>query len=177
MRSFWSNVIRRLSVARELAGRGDPLLTLHIILFAAAVPALLRLKIARLQSLLERAGIATAANPARVQKVISRVESVLQLGGPLYRRKCLSRGLTLFYFLRKEGVDVTLCFGMGKVAGEFEGHCWLVKDGEPFLEAEDPRSFFTAIHSIPRSPQLYQGSRADEGEQLHGDQLHGDQTC
>ena len=152
MKSFWSGVIRRLAMARRLVGRGDLLLTLHIILFAAAVPALMRLKLTRLQSLLARADARRrVANPARVQTVISRVESVLQLGGPLSRRKCLSRGLTLFYFLRREGVDVALCFGMGRVGGEFAGHCWLMKDGQPFLEGKDPLPVFARVVSIPMS--------------------------
>jgi hypothetical protein len=34
--------------------------------------------------------------------------------------------------------------------GEYVGHCWLVKDGEPFLERTDPRPVFAEIVSIPR---------------------------
>lgn len=149
MRSFWSKIIRRLVIVRFLFGRGDPLLTLRIILFAAAVPALMRLKLTRLQYLLTRANARRTADPASVQKVISRIESVLRLAGPLSRGKCLSRGLTLFYFLRREGVDVLLCFGMGRVAGEYAGHCWLMKDGEPFLEVNDPLQVFANVVSIP----------------------------
>ena len=61
-------------------------------------------------------------------------------------------------------MDVTLCFGMGRVAGEFAGHCWLMKDGQPFLEAKDPLPVFTRVVSIPMSHQLPERSRAaDQG--------------
>jgi Transglutaminase-like superfamily len=154
MRAFLSKLIGRLAIVKHLACSEDWLLTLYVAFFAIAVPVLLRLKLVRLQSLLEPAEVAAAADAARVKNLVGRIESVLQLGGPLSHHQCLSRGLTLFYFLRREGVDVSLCFGMGKVAGEFAGHCWLVKDGEPFLEAKDPRPIFTKIHSIPERQPL-----------------------
>jgi hypothetical protein len=38
---------------------------------------------------------------------------------------------------------------MGKREEGFTGHCWLVKDGEPFLEVQDPRPLFTEMHRFP----------------------------
>jgi hypothetical protein len=67
------------------------------------------------------------------------------------RRGCLTRGLTRYYFLRRAGMDIALCFGMGRRNGEFMGHCWLVKDNEPFLEAEDPRPLYTVMYRISRA--------------------------
>jgi hypothetical protein len=34
--------------------------------------------------------------------------------------------------------------------GEFEGHCWLMKDGEPYLEKRDPRPFFAPTYTFSR---------------------------
>jgi hypothetical protein len=53
--------------------------------------------------------------------------------------------------VRSPGVDVRLVFGMedtGRVGGrQFGqiGHCWLVKDDTPYLEARDPRSLFSEV--------------------------------
>jgi len=48
-------------------------------------------------------------------------------------------------------MDVSLCFGMGKIDGEFVGHCWLVKDGVPFLELRDPRPWYSEMYRLPGS--------------------------
>jgi len=41
---------------------------------------------------------------------------------------------------------------MGHVGNrkEFVGHCWLVRQGEPYLEKEDPRSLYTEMYHISR---------------------------
>ncbi len=62
---------------------------------------------------------------------------------------CLVRGMTLYYFLRRMSYDVTLQFGVGEVSGRIQGHCWLLLDGEPFLEKCDPRDLFGEIYHIP----------------------------
>ena len=132
--------------------RGSPrdlLLSVRIFAVAASVPVLMRLKLARMAGLLEPASPARAADPAEVERLIERIERVLRSGYPLVRTGCLTRGITLFYFLRRAGVDVRLAFGMGRPVGDDEGHCWLVKDGLPYLEKVDPRDTFAEIYSIP----------------------------
>jgi len=132
--------------------RGSPrdvLLSLRIFAVAAAVPVLMRLKLARMAGLLEPAPARRVADPAEVDRRIERIERVLLSGYPLIRTGCLTRGITLFYFLRRAGVDVRLAFGMGRPLGDDEGHCWLVKDGLPYLEKVDPRESFAEIYSIP----------------------------
>ena len=114
--------LRRLGVAR---------LFLRVVSFAAAVPLLMRLKLPVLHRLLERR-IAAAARAGpdlnRVGHILRCVQSALTIGAPLVRPGCLTRGLTLYYFLRRAGQDVTLCFGArcqnGQLA-EGAGHCWL----------------------------------------------------
>jgi hypothetical protein len=150
MSSYWSRVTRRLGALRQLRSLADALLFFQIFFFATAVPALLRLKLSRLQSLLELNGARFSPDPARVQKISNYVDFVLWVGRPLVRRGCLTRGLTLYYFLRRAGLDVTISFGMGKINGEFAGHCWLVNDSKPFLEAKSPQPYFAEIFRIPR---------------------------
>jgi hypothetical protein len=127
----------------------DFLLLLQVFLFAAAVPALLRLKLARLQWLLSRIPVARRTDPARVQAILRCMTIVLQRGQPLIRRGCLTRGLTLYYFFRRAGLDVDLCFGAGYHDAEFAAHCWLERGREPFQEAVDPRKSFAEMYRLP----------------------------
>ncbi|MDQ3396354.1 MAG: lasso peptide biosynthesis B2 protein [Deinococcota bacterium] len=157
MPAYWPRLAKRLHGLRRLRSPGDALLLVRIFLFAAFVPLLLRLKLPTLLSLLEPKRARPLPDPAKTAKIVRYVQAVLRFGKPVVRPGCLTRGLTLFYFLRRAGVEVALCFGTGAPEGKFEGHCWLVKEGEPFLEGVDPRPVFTEIYrSGPRlaGPQV-----------------------
>jgi Transglutaminase-like superfamily len=125
------------------------LLLLQVFLFAAAVPALVRLKLARLQWLLGRVPVGRREDPARVQAILRCMTIALRRGRPLVRSGCLTRGVTLYYFLRRAGLDVDLCFGAGHLDDEFAAHCWLERDGEPFQETGDPRKIFAEMYRLP----------------------------
>jgi Transglutaminase-like superfamily len=127
----------------------DFLLLLQVFLFAAAVPALLRLKLARLDWLLSRVPTGRRAGPAKVRAILRCMTIVLHRGQPLVRRGCLTRGLTLYYFLRRAGLDVDLCFGAGYPGATLAAHCWLERGGEPFQEAGDPRQSFAEMYRLP----------------------------
>ena len=122
----------------------------RVFLFAASVPLLLRLNLRTLQRVLEPRHIPPEPTPARIQEIASKIDTVLTLGKPLIRPGCLTRGVTSYYFLKRAGADVTLCFGMGNVNAEWVGHCWLTSHGEPILEATDPRKQFVLTYSIPQ---------------------------
>lgn len=145
---------------RQLRSLGQGWYPVRVACFAAAVPILMRLKLPVLQRLLERR-IASAAGSEGGSRgpggILRCVESALALGTPLVRPGCLTRGLTLYYFLRRAGVDVTLRFGARWRNGEFTeeaGHCWLEKDGEPFLESGDPYQYSVPIYSLPAARPL-----------------------
>jgi transglutaminase superfamily protein len=123
----------------------------RIFAFASAVPYLLRMKLSRVALLIEPGKSPCPVREDRVTKITSYIETAIRRGGPLVRRGCLTRGVTRYYFLRRAGMDVALCFGMGRLGGEFMGHCWLVKDGEPFLEAEDPRPRYATMYCVSPS--------------------------
>ena len=75
-----------------------------------------------------------------------RVGRLIRWGKPLVRPGCITRGITGYYLLRRAGLDVALCFGMGSVSdANVTGHCWLVLDGEPVLEPVDPRRTYTEV--------------------------------
>lgn len=154
MRGFWFKINRWLVALRRLRSVTDVLLFLRICLFAAAVPLLLRLKMSRWQSLLETRKAQSSFDPAGLEKIVSLVESTLSARMPFVRGGCLTRGLTLYYFLTRAGLDVRICFGMGEVGGKFVGHCWLIKGEEPFLEKSPPQTLFTEVFRIPRPSPL-----------------------
>ena len=131
--------MRRFRGLEKLRTPGDAFLLLRIYLFAAAVPLLSRVPLPTLLPKLDTR-VNAPHRPERAQKVVSYAEAVLGQA-PLARRDCLARGLTLFYFLRRAGVDVALCFGTGSPEGAFAGHCWLARDGEPYLEKTSSFTF------------------------------------
>jgi hypothetical protein len=77
--------------------------------------------------------------------------SIIRRGRPVVRPGCLTRGVTLYYGLRREGLDVALCFGVGSAEGQMAGHCWLEMDGAPLLEGTDPRAVFTEVVRVSES--------------------------
>jgi hypothetical protein len=125
----------------------DIFLFLQILFFAAVVPILLRLKLWRVEALLEPR-IQATTDRDRVEQIAEYVEIAIREGRPLVQQGCLTRGVTRYYFFRRDGLDVSLCFGVGRVDGEFVGHCWLVKEGVPFLETRDPRPLYTEMYRI-----------------------------
>lgn len=125
----------------------DVFLFFQVLFFAVAVPFLLRLKLSRLKALLEPR-IPSPAERDRVEQITEYVEMAIREGRPLVRPGCLTRGVTRYYFFRRDGMDVSLCFGMGQGKEEFVGHCWLVKDGAPFMEKQDPRPLYVEMYHI-----------------------------
>ena len=54
-----------------------------------------------------------AVDPAMVQKLIRYTDGALKMGKPLTQVRCLTRGVTLYYFLSRTGIDISLYFGRG----------------------------------------------------------------
>lgn len=142
-----------------MRGAREALLLTRVCAFAAAVPFLMRLPLPRVAALL--AGPPrwrpTRRRPTRRRPTSSQIERLERLvaiaprvAGPLVRTGCLTRGVTLFWFLRRWGLDVELRFGLDpRDAADADGHCWLSVDGEPFLEKRDPRPRFTELYRLP----------------------------
>jgi len=135
---------------------GGALLSLRILVFAAAAPVLLaRTRLAALAAALEPAA-PSAAEPtaAGVAARLARVDRVLAAGWPLVRRGCLTRGLTRYRFLRELGADVSLAFGIAPGSGDWEGHCCLELAGVPLAEPRDPRPTYAETWRIHPPPAI-----------------------
>ena len=139
----------------RLRSPGQWWLFLRVLTFATAVPLLFHLRLSLLSRLLERRirSARQRGNDAVTKDQIIRCVAIaLTVGRPLVRPRCLIRAVTLYYFLRRAGMDLTLCFGAASQAGrlvEAAGHCWLTQAGEPFLEERDPRACFVPIYWLP----------------------------
>jgi hypothetical protein len=88
----------------------------------------------------------SAIAPERVAHIVGLAQS---LGHPLVRPGCLTRGVALFWILRRRGVDVDLVFGIGGPEDEYQGHCWLTRNGELYLEKQAFGDRFVELFRIP----------------------------
>lgn len=50
---------------------------------------------------------------------------------------CLTRSLTLWWLLRRQGIVSDLRIGVRKTDGEFQAHAWLEHQGQALNDAED----------------------------------------
>lgn len=75
-------------------------------------------------------------------KVVKFTDYILGRNFLKCKNTCLKRSVVLYYFLRKLGINVHICFGVrykeklcDRVAkNKLEGHAWLLYDGNIFLE-------------------------------------------
>lgn len=119
--------------------------------FAGCAPLLWRMPLPALAAWLERriASAPLTGGPDQAAETLRCVTQALDWAAPAGRGRCLVRGLTYYYFLRRAGMDVRLCFGAGWQGDRFRGHCWLIKEGAPFLEGSDPSLAYTPMFSWP----------------------------
>jgi Transglutaminase-like superfamily len=132
-----------------IGGPRDAILAARVLAVGLLVPLIARLPLPAQARLLEPRR--PRRSDARTERwLIDHVDRLLAAGTPLIRPGCLTRGLTHFYFLRRAGADVELAYGIGTIDGRTEGHCWLERDGEPFLERVDPRRLYVRTYAVPR---------------------------
>ena len=141
---------RRMHFLRRLWRRpGESWLFCRIFMVTLLVPILFRMRLSFVRAILGRPVARKRPGAAATPRVVATVRAVQRIGYPLVRPGCLSRGTTLFWFLRRAGHPVHLCFGTGSPRGRFAGHCWLELDGQPFLELRAVSRDFTEIFRIP----------------------------
>ena len=140
----------RLRALGELRVAREVLLLARICAFAATVPLLMRLQLPRVAGLLTRPPRRPPPSANEIDRLARLTALAPRVAGPVVRPGCLTRGVTLFWFLRRAGLDVELRFGLDPAEDlRTEGHCWLSLAGEPFLEQRDPRPRFTELYRFP----------------------------
>lgn len=150
MSRFWKTLTDRLDALREYRSPREVFMGARIFLFALIAPALWRLGPERVTAILGRNPPMTDPPESEVSGLADLVDTVLWVGRPLLRRGCLVRGSTMFRFLRQAGCEVSLVFGVGEFDGRMRGHCWLRRQGRPYLEAgdRDPQLDYTTTYVI-----------------------------
>jgi hypothetical protein len=74
----------------------------------------------------------THVRPERIRRC---VDTVLQRSAAARRSPCLFRSLLLYSLLHRHGAAPELYFGIRRRMGELVGHCWLLLDGRPVMDA------------------------------------------
>lgn len=93
----------------------------------------------------------TAARPTiEVHAAIPQARSIAKLVGAaarngLYRASCLPQSLTLWWLLRRRGIESQLRIGVRKVAGELEAHAWVECQGQVLNDGADVHQRFAAF--------------------------------
>jgi hypothetical protein len=151
MENWKSKIFRRINVIKRLPKPDYGFLYFRIFCFVLATPLLLKLRLPQLRALLEPKNPPTRVDHARIVYILTSADTILQIGWPIIKKRCYPRGLTLYYFLNREGLGVGLYFGAEKIQEDLVGHCWLVKDGEPFSEPEDPNTHYKEIYNFPEA--------------------------
>lgn len=63
---------------------------------------------------------------------------------------CLYRALARYGLCARANVDVELRLGVRTGAEDLEGHAWVLRDGEPWLEPGEPPHEVTLAHRFDR---------------------------
>jgi hypothetical protein len=77
-------------------------------------------------------------------RAIARLVEAAARRGP-YRATCLPRSLTLWWLLRRQGIDAELRIGVRKDAGPFEAHAWVEWRGRVLNDADSVRARYAAF--------------------------------
>lgn len=126
-----------------LSARERLLLSQSLVLLPFAALALSVMGLGRYQRLLERFSRGSKAGVGgdgrglrdRVRKTARLVEAAGRYGP--YRAKCLPKSLTLWWLLRRQGIESQVRFGARKNARRMEAHAWVEFEGTPLNDSTD----------------------------------------
>jgi hypothetical protein len=77
-------------------------------------------------------------------RATARLVEVAARRGP-YRASCLPRSLTLWWLLRRRGIDSDLRIGVHKETGRLEAHAWVELRGVVLNDGDNVRERFAAF--------------------------------
>lgn len=128
----------------------SPMLFLRILLLACFIPILIKFikpkKVFRILTLTRKQNV----DNQKLAKVIRYVNFIVNLK-PWQNLKniCLIRSTIFYHFLRSEGLNVRINFGVKKENGILKGHSWLTLNGEAYLEVGRAWENFESVYSFP----------------------------
>lgn len=149
-------LITNLAKFRQLSRNDRCLLVSSILLLPIVHLALLTLGYFRLKGIIERlTPFQTAGSFGPETKVLHRAREIAHLISiasqhGIYKASCLRRSLLLWGFLRREGIQGSICFGVRRMGQQLEAHAWVECKGiivNDFANIHD--SFQTLDESYP----------------------------
>ena len=150
--TLWCKLRRRLRLLRSLRSPADWWLFCRIFLFALLVPWRMRKPLPVVDHWLTPQRRQRPVDARHVATILTYTQLAIAVGRPLVQPRCLTRGVTLYYFLRRAGLAVDLHFGVSQRTTPFLAHCWLVLDSQSFAEPCDPCLTFTMVYRLPAPP-------------------------
>ncbi len=93
-----------------------------------------------------------AADPRKTDAIVNALDTLLTAGIPFIHPQCWRRAVVLHRFLRREGVDTVIVFGV-RMEGPrtVEAHAWLERSGQPFAEAAETAAY-QRVFEFPAGP-------------------------
>ncbi|MEO8201268.1 MAG: lasso peptide biosynthesis B2 protein [Gemmatimonadota bacterium] len=114
----------------------------RILTTSLVLPLLLRLvPFDRLAEKVGRRRSSRTPSQAQQLAIAARVDRVLGLLPPPWRRTCLTRSIVLYHLLRRNGLPVELCLGVRRGVNGMDAHAWLELNNGPYLEPATEAGF------------------------------------
>ena len=145
----------KLNKFRQLSRPQRWLLIQATLLLPLVHAGLLLLGYARLRRMMERLAPLKSTDPsagevARVRRAreIARIVSIAAQHG-FYRATCLRRSLLTWWFLRRDGLESKICFGVRLLQHGFEAHAWLEYNRTVINDSAKVHDHYRVLHDVP----------------------------
>jgi len=134
---------------RNITSIRDVVLVVRILAWTAAMPILKRVVPVRtLGRALRLRSTVSHRDHNRERRIVAFARWAARLVRLNDDGNCLERGLVAFRYLRQDGANPTLVFGVSRTDSSFMGHAWVVVDGRPVGERESTLASYTPIFAI-----------------------------
>jgi hypothetical protein len=97
-----------------------------------------------MKALLPVADYHAEGNLQTAKLVASVVNSAAKHG--IYRANCLERSLTLWWLLRRRGINTALRIGVRKYDSKFEAHAWIEYQNDVLNDSNDVSEQYSAFN-------------------------------
>ena len=153
-------LIANLNKVRELSWKERRLLVQSALLLPVVHLALFVLGYARLHRVMERLtpskpGDRTLSESETLKRAgeITRLVSIAA-GHGLYRATCLRKSLLVWWFLRKDGIQSNICFGVRMIDSTLEAHAWVEWNGMILNDSTTVREQFQTLRDALPATRL-----------------------
>src|SRR5215207_5385390 len=124
-----------------------------------AVAALIRIKglrncqasLARLTRAASHSGAEALGPDEQHARAVARMVRAAAAHGP-FRANCLQQSVTLWWLLRRRGLESGIRSGTRKEGGRFDAHAWVEFQGLALNESRDVHTRYTAFEQPVNSP-------------------------